>query len=241
MSDHQRPHEEENNKRGKKREPGKNLVPSTTGSGGKVPAKRPNPIANFLAFTDRCDEQIKIYQELCTKYHQRNYRVDLYREGDVAGLQWLSEQVCEGAEQCTAQMKQLWPSLDEDEILHPSVEYLMLRITHMITSWPNVKLAEEAGEHYVERLAERLDIEGLSVPAWESVFRELEDTFKGNKAPVAADVLPLVGSFKRKWEKRLEAINVKHVQLVAENVIFAAEFKQSVFVDAVLEYLECHG
>jgi hypothetical protein len=242
MSNHRRPPENERDPG--KVVPGKELVPVAriNGSGDKVPApKFPNFFANFLALTNAFDKQEKRYTDLVFEWRNRNLRVDLYREGmtpDYARNLW--KQTHAGAAQCLADLEQLWAIKHKGcDIHHPQTEYLMWRIGEMLKAWPDARMSDEVAGDYAERMAERLDVEDLGVAVWESVFRQIEDERK--KLPVIADVLPYINKHKTRWERRMVATDAKQIQCAGEQLVFALEFKQAVFKEAVLEYLDSHG
>jgi hypothetical protein len=222
--------------------PGKDLVPiSANAPGSKVPARmHRNFFASFRALTELFDEQIKDFGELHSAWRGRNQQqVDLFHECEsVEYVRDLWTQVREGAEQCAAEMRQLWVSIENEEDLHhPPDEYLMLRICSMALTMPDVTVTEDYGT----RLAERIGAEEPSVMVCESIFREIEDTWKKKSAPGIPDVLPLLKKYTPQWQRRLAAINLDKIQQWGEETIFALEFKHAVFNEAVLEYLDDHG
>ena len=217
-------------------ETGKDIVIKTThASDGKVPARKSrNYIANFLALTDEFDKQIKTFDELHGVWRERDHRIDLSRKGkSVEYAKNLLKRAREGAEQCITGLQQQWDT-EKLDIYHPSAGVLMVRIGGMVMAWPDAKLSTP--EDYAGRLADRLEAEDLNMMTLESVFREIEDTMK--KAPAIADVLPLLGKHKKKWETRLAAIDLDQIQRLGEQTIFALQHKHEVFEDAVMEYLE---
>lgn len=232
------------NRRPPEYEPGKDIVPvsATNGHGSKVPAPQyRNFFASFKALTDAFDEQIKIYDELCSAWQGRNHRVDFYYEGDdVDSAQDLWTIVREGAVQCLEDLEQLRAMrYQSTDIYHPSAEFLMWRIGEMMKVWPD-KLSGEPGANYAEYIAEHLAAKDLNVMVWESVFLDFEENQK-TKPPALAEMLELMDKHKRRWERRLAAIDLVQINKCGEALVFAHEFKNTVFKEAVLEYLDAHG
>jgi len=227
-------------------QPGKDIVPvsatSGNGHGSKVPAsKHRNFFASFKALTDLFDEQVETCEELCTAWRERNQRADFLDEDDDADYArdvWTRTH--DGVEHCLEDLEQLrttrWKGID---IYHPSAEYLMWRIGEMMKAWID-KLSDEPAANYAEYMAEHLAAKDLNVMIWESVFYDFEENRK-SKPPSLAEVLELMGKYKRQWERRLAAIDLDKIQAMGEQTVFAREFKNAVFKEAVLEYLDNHG
>jgi hypothetical protein len=223
---------------------GKALVPiSSNGSGSKVPAPRHrNPFASFQALTDLFDEQVEMFeQQFYGVWRERALRIDLYRQGEsLEYVRDLWKETREGAEQCAAEMMhQSWETAIEngEDLHHPSDEYIMLRITSMGLALPEVTVTKDYGT----RLAERLGSEEPSMMVCESIFRELEDTWKKKSPPGIPDVLSLLEKYTSQWQRRLAAIDLDKIKYMGETLIFALEFKNAIFKAAVLEYLDNHG
>ena len=229
------------NRRPPEHEPGKDLVPVSATNGHVRAPKYQNFFASFVTLTELFDEQITDFEDLCSAWRGRNQRVDFHHEGDdVAYAQDLWTRTREGAEQCLADLEQLrtikWKST---EFYHPSADFLLWRIGEMLKAWPD-RLSDEAAVNYAEYMAEHLVAKDLNVMIWESVFLEFEEN-KKTKPPSIAEVLELMGRHKRRWGRRLDAINQDQIQCGGEETVFALEFKHAVFKDAVLEYLDGHG
>ena len=210
----------------------------TDGGGSKVPAlKSTNFHINFLALTAALDKQVKLWNELCNLWCERNKPVDLFHEvDDVWAARKLWTSVREGAEQCLATMNALWTSrMPDPNIDSPSAEWLGWRIGEMLPVW-ELKMSKDEMLY----MADRLETESLHGMVWESVFREIEDTKK--KPPVIAEVLELLKKTKHiaDWKGRLAAVDLDSIRKVGEETVFALDFKKSVFEVAVLEYLDIH-
>jgi hypothetical protein len=222
--------------------PSKDLVPvkSNGGSDSKVPApKRRSFLANFLALTGLFDEQVKTFEELCSAWRERSRPVTFWHEAEsVEFLRDIWTRAREGAERCAAELQQVWATIrNVEDLHHPSTEYLMVRIGSMVMKWPDAKMS--APEDYATGLAERLEVEDLSVMVLESVFREIEDTLK--KPPAIVELLPFLNRHKKKWDRRLAAIDLDQIQRRGEEIVFACEFNKAIFESAVLAYLDNHG
>jgi hypothetical protein len=224
----------------------KDLVPITTktnGADSKVPApKFRNRLASFKALTDQFDEQVKKVEELFRLWgRERHLLVNLQHEGaDADDVRDLLAGAREGAELCVAALQQQWAALKTlENIHHPPNAYFLIRIGEMLGKFPEEKLSKEAAVDYGNGLAERLEAEDLSVMVLEAVFCEIEDGSK--KPPAISDVLPLLKRHKNKWKQRLDAIDLDNIQRWGEETIFALDFKNMVFREATLEYLDVHG
>ena len=225
-------------------EKGKGLVPS---GAGKTPTlKGTNFRANFEALIATFDAQMKLWGELRSVWLNRNARVDLSREGEtVAYAQALWEHTREGAKQCLATMNAVFlmreVNLTSFEL--SASDYLSWRIVQLIKkTWHDVKMSEEEIADVAENMAERLALEeGISAQAWESIFCEIADTRK--KLPLIVEMLEFLKKTKHiaDWERRLEAIDLDQIQRAGEETVFAFGFKNAVFKEAVLTYVDNHG
>lgn len=219
----------------------RDLVPvKTNGSKGKLPApKQHNFIASFQALTELLDEQVKDFEFLYYEWRDnRNQRVDFQHEGETADYwQSLWTQLRDDAVKCLADLNQLWATKTDfmDDYHHPTKSYLIYRIGQMLMAWPDANASVE----YAERMAERLEAEDCNAMLWESVFREIED--KQKKPPSISEVLSLSERHQAKWRQRLDAIDLDKIQQMGETLVSALEFKNAVFKDAVLEYLDAHS
>ena len=226
----------------RRRPPGKALTVSSGGNdgGGKVPAlKSTNFFINFRALLAAFDKQVKLWNELCILWCGRNKPVDLFHEGaDVDGVRDLWASAREGAEQCLANMNALWAMRAPKQDMHsPSAEWLGWRIGEMTKAWHDVKLSADE----VLYTADRLEAENLNAMVWESIFREIEDT--RSKAPTINEMLQFLKKTKHiaDWKQRLAAIDLDDIRPVGEETVFALEFKNAVFKEAVLKFFDSHG
>ena len=224
------------------KEPGKDLVIGTSNaSNGKVPALKQhrNLVAGFKALTDQFDKQIKIFEELQAAWQKRGHSIDISHEGNsVRYAKLLLKLTREGAEQCAANMQQQFAvALETEDLHHPSDEYLMTRIASMGLLMPGMMVTKDYGT----RLAEILGSEEPSLMVSESIFHELENTWTKSNPPGVSDVLSLLKKHKPIWQRRLDAIDLKQIQRLGEQTIFALQHKHAIFEDAVMEYLSNHG
>lgn len=226
-------------------EKGKGLVPSS--DAGKTPAlKGTNFRANFQALIATYDAQVKLWDELRSVWLNRNARVDLSREGEiVAYAQALWKRTREGAERCleTTNAVFLMREVNLTSFELSASDYLFWRIVQLVKkTWHDVKMSEEEIADVAENMAERLALEeGISAQAWESIFCEIADTRK--KLPLIAEMLEFLKKTKHiaVWQQRLAAVNLDQIQRAGEETVFAFDFKNAVFKEAVLTYVDNHG
>ena len=223
-------------------------VSATTNNRGKVPApKTGNFLADFRALTDRLDEQIKRVEELrrlCLEERRKFVQLS-GKSADVNHVRNLWEEAKDGARGCLVAVRQQWSAIEIinglDAILYPPIGYFKLRISQMLKKFPDEKMFStmEMAQQYGIGLAEWLQAEDLNIMALESIFRDVERD--AEKPPTISQVLPFVRRHKNKWQERMDAIKIEDIQRLGEELVFALEFKNAVFKEAVLEYLDAHG